>query len=142
MFAFGKPQPERPEDKWKRQLARFAKEHQQELAALSWGLFLEKGASDDTLGIDLKPTPHFVYCPKEAVEKLNRNVDNYLQEILGIIDGHKPEQEVLIVGIGNDQIQLIQFAPEPLPPVCYEQLGKDVDTLLAELEQLLKEQLE
>jgi hypothetical protein len=142
MTLFGSLQPERAEDKWKHQLDRFARDNQQELAALSWGLHLERGESDDTLGIDLQPKPHFVYCPKEAIEKLNRNVENHLQEILGIVDAHKPEKEVLIIGIGNDQIKLIQFEPEPPPSACFEQVGKDVNTLLEQLEQRLKEQLE
>lgn len=139
---FGKTQPERIEDKWKRQLDRFVKSHQLQLAALSWGLFLEQGETDHTLGIDLQPTPHFVYCPRQAIEKLNQNVENYLQEILGLVDAHQANQEVLIIGIGKDQIKLIQFAPEPAPPDCFEQIGKDVDTLLNELEQGLKENLE
>ncbi len=142
MIMFGTPQPERAEDKWKHQLDQFAQDNQQELAALAWGLFLERGESEDTLGIDLQPTPHFVYCPRNAIEELNRKAKNQLQEILGIVDAHKPEQEVLIIGIGNDQIKLIQFEPEPPPSSCFEQVGKDVDTLLKKLEQRLKEQLE
>lgn len=142
MIMFGRPQPEKAEDQWKHQLDRFAKDNQQELAALAWGLFLERGESKDTLGIDLQPTPHFVYCPRNAIEELNRKANNQLQEILGIVDAHKPEEEVLIIGIGNDQIKLIQFEAEPLPPACFEQVGKDVDTLLAQLEQRLKEQIE
>lgn len=142
MIMFGRPQPERAEDRWKSQLDRFAKEHRQELAALSWGLVLERGeGNSDTLGIDLQPTPHFVYCPRTAIEQLNQNVENHLQEILGIIDGHKAEKEVLIIGIGNDQIKLIQFEPEPPPPDCFQQIGKDVDTLLAQLEQDLSQQV-
>ncbi len=139
---FGKPQPERAEDKWKHQIARFVNDHKPELAALAWGLHLEGGENQDTLGIDLQPTPHFVYCPKSAIEELNRNANNQLQEILGIVDAHKPEKEVLIIGIGNDQLKLIQFEPEPSPAVCFEQVGKDVDTLLGELEKGLKEQLD
>jgi hypothetical protein len=142
MIMFGRSQPEKAEDKWKHQLDRFAKENQQELAALAWGLFLERGESEDTLGIDLQPMPHFVYCPRQAIEELNRKVENHLQEILGVVDAHKPDKEVLIVGIGNDQIKLIQFEPEPAPPACFEQVGKDVNTLLDRLEQGLKEQLE
>ncbi len=141
MIMFGRPQPERAEDKWKHQLARFAQEHQQELAALAWGLFLERGESVETLGIDLLPNPHFVYCPKSAIEELNRRVENQIQEILGIVDAHKPEKEVLIIGIGADEIKLIQFEPEPPPPVCFEQVGKDVDTLLEQLEQRLCQHL-
>lgn len=142
MIMFGRPQPEKAEDKWKHQLDRFAKDNQQELAALAWGLSLERGESTDTVGIDLQPTPHFVYCPREAIEELNRNVENHLQEILGIVDAHNPEKEVLIIGIGNDQIKLIQFEPEPAPPACFEQVGKDVDTLLEQLEHRLCQHLE
>lgn len=135
---FGRPQPERAEDQWKRQLNQFAQDNKQELAALTWGLFLERGESKDTLGIDLQPTPHFVYCPRNAIEELNSKLQNQIQEILGIVDSHKPEKEVLIIGIGNDQIKLIQFEPEPPPPACFEQVGKDVDTLIDLLEQRLK----
>lgn len=141
MIMFGRPQPERAEDQWKHQLNRFAKENQQELAALSWGLHLERGETDETLGIDLQPKPHFVYCPKKAIEQLNQRVENHIQEILGIVDAHNPEKEVLIIGIGNDQIKLIQFEPEPPPPACFEQVGKDIDTLLTQLEQSLEKQL-
>jgi hypothetical protein len=139
MIMFGRSQPEKPEDKWKHQLARFAREHQQELAALAWGLFLERGASEDTLGIDLQPTPHFVYCPRTAIEQLNSKVENHIQEILGIVNAHNPEKEVLMIGIGNDQLKLIQFEPEPAPPACFEQVAEDVDTLLNRLEQRLSE---
>ncbi len=141
MIMFGRPQPERAEDRWKHQLARFVDNNKEELAALSWGLFLERGESDDTLGIDLQPQPHFVYCPKLAIEELNRKVQSHIQEILGVIDAHKPEKEVLIIGIGNDQLKLIQFEPDPPPPTCFEQVAADVDTLLARLEQRLVEQL-
>jgi hypothetical protein len=141
MIMFGRPQPEREEDAWKRQLDRFVSDNKQELAALSWGLFLERGESEDTLGIDLQPTPHFVYCPKTAIEALNRRVENHLQEILGIVDAHKPETEVLIIGIGNDQIKLIQYESEPAPPACFEQVAVDVDTLLNQLEQRLSEHI-
>lgn len=141
MIMFGRSQPERAEDQWKHQLNRFARENQQELAALSWGLHLERGETDETLGIDLQPQPHFVYCPKKAIEQLNHRVENHIQEILGIVDAHNPEKEVLIIGIGNDQIKLIQFEPEPPPPACFEQVGKDVDTLLTQLEQSLEKQL-
>lgn len=136
MFMFGNSQPIGEEGKWRQQLDLFVKANQPELAALSWGLFLEKG-DEDTLGIDLQPTPHFVFCPKSALEQLNNNVDNQLQEILGLVDAHQPEKEVLIVGIGNGQIKLIHFEPQPTPPLCFEQVAVDVDTLLNTLEQRL-----
>lgn len=138
---FSKPQPQRIEEPWKRQLDSFVKENQQELAALSWGLLQERGDTVETLGIDLKPTPHFVFCPKDAIETLNRKVQGHLREMLGIVEGHKPEQEVLLVGIGPDQLKLIQFTPEPAPPACFEQVGADVDTLLDRLEKRLQEQV-
>jgi hypothetical protein len=136
MMLFGNPQPI-GEEGWRQQLNRFVQAHQQELAALAWGLFLEKGESDDTLGIDLEPSPRFVFCPKAAIETLNSNVNNQIQEILGFIDGYKPEKEVLIVGIGSGQIKLIQFEPQPPPPECFEQVALDVDSLLERLEQSL-----
>ncbi|AFY51201.1 hypothetical protein Nos7524_5487 [Nostoc sp. PCC 7524] len=138
---FGNNQPESGDNQWRGQLDRFVKENQQELAALAWGLWLANGDSQGTIGIDLQPTPHFVYCPQEAVEKLNSNVENRLQEILGIIKHHQPEVEVLMIGIGKGEIKLIQFAPEPAPPVCFEQVGKDVDSLLDMLEERMGERI-
>ncbi|RUR83455.1 hypothetical protein PCC6912_22880 [Chlorogloeopsis fritschii PCC 6912] len=139
---FGTTQPESPENKWRRQLDQFIKTHQQELAALAWGLWLENGDSKGTIGIDLQPKPHFVYCPQEAVENLNLKVENRLQEILGIVAHYQPEMEVVMIAIGKDQIKLIHFESQPAPPVCFEQVGKDVDSLLEMLEQRLSEQLQ
>lgn len=139
MMMFGNPQPIGEEQKWRKQLDLFVQAHQHELAALSWGLFLERGASDDTLGIDLEPSPRFVFCPKAAIERLNSSVDHQIQEILGFVDAHQPEKEVLIVGIGKGQIKLIQFEPNPSPAVCFEQVGGDVDSLLVRLEESLGE---
>ncbi len=139
---FGSTQPETGDNKWRRQLDKFVKANQQELAALFWALWLENSDSMGTIGIDLQPKPHFVYCPKEQIEKLNSRVDNRLQELLGIIEHHQPEVEVVMIGIGRGEIKLIQFAPEPAPPTCFEQVGKDVDTLLEELEQRMSEQIE
>lgn len=137
---FASTQSQSPNDEWRRQLNRLVKENQQELAALSWGLWLENGDGKGTIGIDLQPTPHFVYCPKEAIEQLNTTVENRLQEILGIVKHHKPEVEVLMIAIAKDQVKLIHFEPEPAPPTCYERVGKDVDTLLEHLEQVLSKQ--
>jgi hypothetical protein len=137
---FATTQPETPENKWRRQLDKFVKESQQELAALSWGLWLENSDSKGTIGINLQPSPHFVYCPKEAIEQLNSKAENRLQEILGIVEHYKPEEEVLMIAIGKDQIKLIHFEPEVAPPSCYEQVAQDVETLLEHLEQRLSEQ--
>ncbi len=139
---FGSTQPQSGDNKLRRQLDQFVKANQLELAALSWGLWLENGDSKGTIGIDLEPTPRFVYCSKEAIETLNCKVENRLQEIIGIVDNHQPEVEVLMIGIGKDQIKLIQFEPEPTPPNCYQQVGKDVYTLLEQIEESLTQQLE
>jgi hypothetical protein len=138
---FGSIQPETEDNKWRRQLDRFVKANQQELAALFWGLRLENGDSQGTIGIDLQPKPHFVYCPQSEIEKLNDRVENRLQEILGIIANNQPETEVVMIGIGKGEIKLIQFAPEPKPQVCFEQIGKDVDSLLELLEERMSEQI-
>ncbi|NEO91899.1 MAG: hypothetical protein F6K56_17290 [Moorea sp. SIO3G5] len=142
MNLFGTNQQDLAANHWQRQLDQFVKANQKELAALAWGLFLEKGESDETLGLDMKPKPHFVYCPRAAIETLNRQVNHQIQEILGVVDAHKPEQEVLIIGIGNGQLKLIQFEPELSPPECFEQVGKDVDQLLEELEKQMSETIQ
>ncbi|MHC5936653.1 beta-carboxysome assembly chaperone CcmS [Nostoc sp.] len=138
---FGNSQPESGDNKWRRQLDKFVKANQQELAALFWGLWLANGDSQGTVGIDLQPTPHFVYCPKEQIDKLNNQVDNRLQEILGIVENHQPDVEVVMIGIGKGEIKLIQFAPEPAPPICFEEVGKDVDGLLDVLEERMRGEL-
>jgi hypothetical protein len=138
---FGSTQSETSDSKWRRQLDKFVKANQQELAALFWGLWLANGDSQGTVGIDLQPKPHFVYCPKEQIEKLNNQVDNRLQEILGIVENHQPDVEVVMIGIGKGEIKLIQFVPEPAPPICFEQAGKDVDGLLDVLEERMKEEI-
>ncbi|BAZ41787.1 hypothetical protein NIES4101_77550 [Calothrix sp. NIES-4101] len=131
---FTNPQPETSDSQWRYQLDRFVKEHQQELAALSWALWQENGDSQGTIGINLEPTPHFVYCPNTAIEQFNLKVDSRLQEIIGLIKHHKPEVEVLMIGIGKEQVKLIYFEPQPEPPTCFREVGKDLDTLLEELE--------
>ncbi|WP_341527082.1 hypothetical protein WKK05_31900 [Nostoc sp. UHCC 0302] len=138
---FGSTQPESRDKKWHRQLDQFVKANRQELAALFWALWLENGDTQGTIGIDLQPTPRFVYCPKDEIEKLNNRVENRLQEILGIVENHQPEVEVVMIGIGKGEIKLIQFAPEPPPPVCFEQVGKDVDGLLEVLEQRMSQEI-
>lgn len=127
------------EDNWRNQLNEFVQAHRQELAALAWGLFLQRGNSDDTLGIALQPKPHFVYCPRDAIEQLNNQVKNLIQEVIGIVNAHQPEKEVLILGIGHGQLKLISFEPEPAPPICFEQVAEDVDTLVERLEMRLNE---
>lgn len=134
MIKLDSNQPSLEKPSWQSQLDRFVEAHRPELAALAWGLRLQWGEQPDTLGIDLKPTPHFVACPKSAIEQLNVSVENRLQELLGIVDGYQPEKEVILIGIGFDRVKLIYFESNPTPPDCFEQIGKDVDTLLKELE--------
>ena len=134
MTIFNNNQPKDSKNNWQNKLNKFVRNNQKELAALAWGLHLEKGETDETIGIDLKGTPKFVYCSKAAIETLNRNVDGTIQEILGLIDGYKPELEVLMIAIGDGQIKLVYFQPEISPPDCFKQVGQDVDTLLEILE--------
>ncbi|BAZ03696.1 beta-carboxysome assembly chaperone CcmS [Calothrix sp. NIES-3974] len=136
MFA-SNPSPT-SDSKWQHQLDRFVKDHQRNLAALAWGLWLENQRNQGTIGIDLKPKPpRFVYCPDEAIQKLNDNVENRLQEILGLIEHYNPEIEVLMIAIGNEQIKLIYFQPDTPPPQCFAEIAKDIDTMLTEIETLL-----
>ena len=141
MMIFDSSESEEDKNNWRYQLDEFVKEHQQELAALAWGLRLEKPESDETLGIDLKPTPHFVYCSRGAIAELNRKVEGKIQEILGIMDGYKPEEEVLAIAIGDREIKLIYFQPAPSPADCFQQIGDDVDTLLNRLEETMSQQI-
>ncbi|MDY6937027.1 MAG: hypothetical protein SWY16_05105 [Cyanobacteriota bacterium] len=144
-MSFTRPQPENSSNPWKRELDRFVRNNKQELAALAWGLYQEQQESGndcpDTLGIDLQPTPHFFSCSREAIETLDRNVGNRLREVLGILDGHQPDKEVLILGIGGGQIQLVQYKSEPTPPECFTELGETIDTLLERLESRMVEQI-
>ncbi|MFM7365221.1 MAG: hypothetical protein ACKO11_12155 [Cuspidothrix sp.] len=138
---FSIPQPETEENKWRGQLDRFVKDNQPELAALFWGLWLENGNSQGTIGINLLPQPHFVYCPQTELEKLNDRVENRLQELLGIIDNNKPETEVVMIAIGKGEIKLIQFAPKLSPETHFHKLGKNIDELMDLLEQRLVAQI-
>ncbi|MCW6036047.1 hypothetical protein K4A83_07140 [Spirulina subsalsa FACHB-351] len=139
MFNFGTPQPPPEQQAWRQQLDYFAETHQQELAALAWGLWQEHQDPDTIFGIDLRPRPHFVSFTKSALITLNEKVGNHLQEILGLIDGYKPEAEVLMLGIGRGQIKLIYFAPNPSPPLCFEEVNQEPESLLTLLEERLAE---
>lgn len=139
MFKTDRDLPNTPENRWRFQIDRFVQGNKKELAALVWGLRQEWGNSDNTLGIDIKPKPHFVACSQESIEALNNNVNGQLQEILGILDGYTPEEEVAIVAIGEGQIKLIHFQPEIPPPACFEEMEADVDRLIELLETRLRE---
>ena len=138
---FGNTQPDIPQPKWLHKLDKFVKAHHLELAALSWALWQQNGNSQGTIGIDLQPKPHFVYCPKEAIEKFNDNVDNKLQEILGLVENYQPEAEVLMIGIGKEQIKLVYFEPETPPPLCFERVNQDVDGLMDLLEEWMGKEI-
>jgi hypothetical protein len=139
MFDFGDHRPEIAEQKWRSQLDLFVTDYEQELAALAWGLKQEWGKSDDILGIDLQPTPHFVACSQDSLEKLNQNTKGIVQEILGIVDHYDPEVEVVIVGIGQGQIKLINFQPKKSPVECLAATNLDLDGLISTLETALSE---
>lgn len=140
MFKPSSLTPRNAENEWRFQLDQFVKEHQKQLAALSWGL-RQEWENTDTLGIDLCPTPHFVACSRQAIEELNRKVNDQLREALGVLDGYKPEEEVVIIGIGNGQIKLVNFQSDPPPPKCLQEVEEDIDTLIAQLEKRLVEQV-
>ncbi|MGF1489900.1 MAG: hypothetical protein ACFBSE_22665 [Prochloraceae cyanobacterium] len=130
---FSNTPPDDAENRWRYQLDDFVRANERDLAGLAWGLLQEWGDSNNTLGIDLNPKPHFVACSREAIEKLNKQVNYQFREILGILDGYDRNKEVVIIGIGNGQIKLINFVSDPLPPVCYESAG-DLDSLIDRLE--------
>jgi hypothetical protein len=136
MFKFGSFSSE-AKDYSSAQLDRFVQENQLLLAALAWGLRQEWGESQSVLGIDLNPQPHFICCSQAAIEQLNRQVDNQIQEILGILDSYDPEKEIAMISIGNNQIKLIYFQPDPPPPDCFVQLDADLDSLIQQLEERL-----
>ncbi len=120
---------------WKYRLDQFARDFRPQLAAIAWGFHLANPDSTDVLGIDLKPQPHFVTCPRRAVEALNHNVAHQLQEILGILDAHDPAKEVFILVIGEGQIKLLYFESDPLPPDAYTTLEEPpLELLMIQLE--------
>ena len=137
MFDLGDNRPEIAEQKWRSQLDFFVTDYEAELAALAWGLKQEWGENEDVLGIDLQPTPHFVACSQDSLEKLNKNTRGRLQEILGIVDGYDPTVEVVIIGIGEGQIKLINFQPEKTPSECLADINGDLDRLSETLETAL-----
>ncbi len=141
MFNLGNNRPEIAEQKWRSQLDRFVTENESQLAALVWALKQEWGESNDVLGIDLKPTPHFVACSPESLAELNKNTKGQLQEILGIVDGHDPNTEIVIIAIGEGQIKLINFQPEPTPADCFATVNSDIDELISTLETAMSEYL-
>ena len=139
MFDLGNNRPEIAEQKWRSQLDFFVTDYEAELAALAWGLKQEWGENGDVLGIDLQPTPHFVACSQDSLKKLNKNTGGRLQEILGIVDGYDPTVEVVIIGIGEGQIKLINFQPEKTPSECWAATEVDLDRLIETLETTLGE---
>ena len=134
MFNLGDNRSEIARQKWRSQLDLFVTDNESQLAALAWGLKQEWGDSNDVLGIDLQPTPHFVACSPESLKKLNKNTRGQLQEILGIVDGYDPQTEVVIIAIGEGQIKLINFQPEATPPNCFAATDDDLDKLINTLE--------
>ena len=137
MFDLDDNRPEIAAQKWRSQLDFFVTDYEEQLAALAWGLKQEWGESNDVLGIDLKPTPHFVVCSQDNLEKLNRNTKGRIQEILGIVDGYDPELEVVIIAIGEGQVKLIHFQPEITPSDCFTDVDSDIDQLISALETAL-----
>lgn len=138
MFDLGNNRPEIAQQKWRSQLDLFVSDYEQQLAALAWGLKQEWQDSDDVLGIDLQPTPHFVACSQESLKKLNKNTRGIVQEILGIVDNYDPAVEVVIIGIAEGQVKLINFQPEITPAECFT-ANNDIDALISTLEKAMSE---
>jgi hypothetical protein len=139
MINLGSQPPNDEVNRWRFLLDEFVAENEQALAALAWGLLQEWGENKETLGIDLKPKPHFVCCSRATIETLNRKVNRKIQEIIGILDNYNPETEVVAIAIGEGQIKLLYFQPKPPPPDCFEQYGGNVDILIEQLEKRLQE---
>ena len=143
MFDLGNNRPEIAQQKWRSQLDLFVSDYEQQLAALAWGLQQEWQSSDrdndDVLGIDLQPQPHFVACSQASLEKLNKNTRGMIQEILGIVDNHDPTVEVVIIGITEGQVKLINFQPEATPEECLAATEGDLDSLISTLETAMTE---
>ena len=140
MSQFGTSLPDDGADRWRYQLDDFVEDNQRSLAALAWGLLQEWGNDKDTLGIDLQPQPHFVRCSRQAIEELNRKVRRQIQEVLGVLDGYNPREEVVIIVIAKGQIKLINFKPDPFPPICFEKISSTLDELIKNLEGLMIQQ--
>ncbi|MDB9314210.1 hypothetical protein PN462_13945 [Spirulina sp. CS-785/01] len=141
---FSSPRPPQQKDYWKVRLDQFTREAEKPLAALAWGFLQEQKEQKtsekdpiDTLAIDLSPTPHLVSCSRESLETLNRNVNYRLQEILGLIDNYKPDEEVLMLAIGPGEIKLLYFKPETPPPDSFAELGQTLDDLIPQIESQL-----
>lgn len=137
MFDLGDNRPEIAEQKWRSQLDLFVTDYEQQLAALAWGLKQEWGESNDVLGIDLQPSPHFVACSQDSLQKLDKNTKGRIQEVLGIIDGHDSAIEVVIIAIAEGQVKLINFQPETTPVDCFAATDGDLDQLISSLEAAL-----
>jgi len=138
MLPLGTTLPDDAANQWRFQLDDFVKANRLSLAALAWGFRQEWADTENHLGLDLEPQPHFVSCPRDAIEKLNQRVDSKLQEILGILDGYNPETEVAIMAIAKGQIKLIYFQPDPSPSECFVNAGSDLDSLILDLETKLQ----
>ncbi|MEL6438351.1 MAG: hypothetical protein AAFQ80_03695 [Cyanobacteria bacterium J06621_8] len=134
MFNLDDNRPEIAAQKWRSQLDLFVTDYETQLAALAWGLKQEWGEAKDVLGIDLQPTPHFVACSSDSLEKLNKNTKGRIQEILGIVDGYDLTVEVVIIAIGEGQVKLLNFQPDPPPAECFAATDGNLDKLIQTLE--------
>lgn len=123
-----------PKEKWRSHVDWFVQDHQAQLTALVWGLQQEWQRDGTILGIDLKPQPHFVPCPPDSLQTLNKRVGGRIQEILGLIAGADFDKEVLVLCFGEGQVKLIYFEAETPPAQCFEEYGADLDQLIADLE--------
>ncbi len=139
MFNLNPNIPNPKDTQWRIELDQFALTYEKELSALAWILTQEWQDKTETLGIDLKPKPHFVACSRIAIEELNEKVNGNLQEILGILDGYNPLEEIVIIGIGEGQIKLINFKPKIQPQICFNEVNLELNQLIEKLENIMGE---
>lgn len=139
MFNLNPNIPNPKDNQWRIELDQFTQTYQKELSALAWILTQEWQDKTETLGIDLKPKPHFVACSRKAIEELNEKVNGNLQEILGILDNYDSQTEIVIIGIGEGQIKLINFKPKMSPQICFNEVNLDLNQLIEKLENIMLE---
>ncbi len=134
MLPFGTEIPQDAANQWRFQLDQFVQGHQTALAAIAWGLRQEWQDPQQYLGLDLDPSPHFIRCTYDDLERLNLQVNRQIQEIIGILGNHNPETEVAILAIAQGQFKLIYFQPAQSPARCFDQWHHDLDAVLTDIE--------
>lgn len=134
MFSPPASPPDDGQHPWRYQLDQFVKQEQIPLAALAWAFYQQWPDKEQYLGLDLQPQPHFVSCDRQAIARVNEQVNGCIQEMVGILNGYDPQTEVAIFVIGPGQFKLLFFQPQPSPAQCWQNLGLTMDGLTEQLE--------